>query len=180
MQRGVGNINPLKMAKCIRELERIKGIKHGGKNQYNGGSEKNFPFQSQSDIAEELNITPQHLRNYKSLLNLIPELQDLVETGELKASIGYTVLSKLPKEEQEKVIEDLGQDKLKEMTQKEMKLYVNKIKELNTELEKTKKEVTSPKVVTQIVEKTIDNTDYTLATKLKEYKDKLEKQNTRQ
>lgn len=175
MQRGVGNINPLKMAKCIKELERIKGIKHG--NNQHSRTGKNFPSSNQSDLAEELNISPKHLRNFKSLLNLIPELQDLVETGELKASIGYTVLSKLPKEEQEKVIEDLGQDKLKEMTQKELKLYVNKIKELNAELEKTKKEVTSPKVVTQIVEKTIDNTDYTLATKLKEYKDKLEKQN---
>lgn len=174
MQRGVGNINPLKMAKCIRELERIKGIRNGGDRKSDG---QNVPLINQSDLAEELHMSPKHLRRFKSLLNLIPELQDLVETGELKASIGYTVLSKLPKEEQEKVIEDLGQDKLKEMTQKELKLYVNKIKELNAELEKTKKEVTSPKVVTQIVEKTIDNTDYTLATKLKEYKDKLEKQN---
>lgn len=174
MQRGVGNINPLKMAKCIRELERIKGIRNGGDRKSDG---QNVPLINQSDLAEELHMSPKHLRRFKSLLNLIPELQDLVETGELKASIGYTVLSKLPKEEQEKVIEDLGQDKLKEMTQKELKLYVNKIKELNAELEKTKKEITSPKVVTQIVEKTIDNTDYTLATKLKEYKDKLEKQN---
>ena len=174
MQRGVGNINPLKMAKCIRELERIKGIKHGGDRKSNL---QNANLITQSDLAEELHMTQDKLIRYKSLLNLIPELQDLVETGELKASIGYTVLSKLPKEEQERVIEDLGQDKLKEMTQKELKLYVNKIKELNAELEKTKKEVTSPKVVTQIVEKTIDNTDYTLATKLKEYKDKLEKQN---
>ena len=181
MQRGVGNINPLKMAKCIRELERIKGIKVGGNgnNQHTQKEQlrKNFAIANQNDLSEELGLTTRQVQNYKSLLNLIPELQDLVETGELKASIGYTVLSKLPKEEQEKVIEDLGQDKLKEMTQKELKLYVNKIKELNAELEKTKKEVTSPKVVTQIVEKTIDNTDYTLATKLKEYKDKLEKQN---
>lgn len=185
MQRGVGNINPLKMAKCIRELERIKGIRNGSAGGANGNNQyikkevdrKNFARANQNDLSEELGLTTRQVQNYKSLLNLIPELQDLVETGELKASIGYTVLSKLPKEEQEKVIEDLGQDKLKEMTQKEMKLYVNKIKELNTELEKTKKEVTSPKVVTQIVEKTIDNTDYTLATKLKEYKDKLEKQN---
>ena len=175
MQRGVGNINPLKMAKCIRELERIKGIKHG--NNQHSRTLQNANSTTQSDLAEELHMTQDKLIRYKSLLNLIPELQDLVETGELKASIGYTVLSKLPKEEQEKVIEDLGQEKLKEMTQKELKLYVNKIKELNAELEKTKKEVTSPKVVTQIVEKTIDNTDYTLATKLKEYKDKLEKQN---
>ena len=27
MQRGVGNLNPMKMAKCIVELEKIKGIK---------------------------------------------------------------------------------------------------------------------------------------------------------
>ena len=175
MQRGVGNINPLKMAKCIRELERIKGIKHG--NNQHSRIRQNVASSNQYDLSEDLGLTTRQVQRYKSLLNLIPELQDLVETGELKASIGYTVLSKLPKEEQEKVIEDLGQDKLKEMTQKELKLYVNKIKELNAELEKTKKEVTSPKVVTQIVEKTIDNTDYTLATKLKEYKDKLEKQN---
>lgn len=179
MQRGVGNINPLKMAKCIRELERIKGIRNGGDrgNQYKVAERQNVALANQNDLSEDLGLTTRQVQRYKSLLNLIPELQDLVETGELKASIGYTVLSKLPKEEQEKVIEDLGQDKLKEMTQKELKLYVNKIKELNAELEKTKKEVTSPKVVTQIVEKTIDNTDYTLATKLKEYKDKLEKQN---
>ena len=179
MQRGVGNINPLKMAKCIRELERIKGIRNGGDrgNQYKVAERQNVALANQNDLSEDLGLTTRQVQRYKSLLNLIPELQDLVETGELKASIGYTVLSKLPKEEQEKVIEDLGQEKLKEMTQKELKLYVNKIKELNAELEKTKKEVTSPKVVTQIVEKTIDNTDYTLATKLKEYKDKLEKQN---
>ncbi|ERI90963.1 hypothetical protein HMPREF1982_03525 [Clostridiales bacterium oral taxon 876 str. F0540] len=30
MQRGVGNVNPMKMARCIVELERIYGIKHGG------------------------------------------------------------------------------------------------------------------------------------------------------
>ncbi|MCX0398430.1 hypothetical protein LI014_13630 [Clostridium perfringens] len=29
MQRGVGNVNPMKMAKCIVELERIKVIKVG-------------------------------------------------------------------------------------------------------------------------------------------------------
>lgn len=29
MQRGVGNVNPMKMAKCIKELERIYGVKQG-------------------------------------------------------------------------------------------------------------------------------------------------------
>ena len=97
MQRGVGNINPLKMAKCIRELERIKGIKHG--NNQHSRTLQNANSTTQSDLAEELHMTQDKLIRYKSLLNLIPELQDLVETGELKASIGYTVLSKLPKEQ---------------------------------------------------------------------------------
>ena len=40
MQRGVGNLNPIKIAKCIMQLERIKGIRQGsaggtGVNQYN-------------------------------------------------------------------------------------------------------------------------------------------------
>lgn len=30
MQRGVGNVNPMKMAKCIMELERIKGFNMEG------------------------------------------------------------------------------------------------------------------------------------------------------
>lgn len=29
MQRGIGNCNPMKMAKCIMELERIYGIRQG-------------------------------------------------------------------------------------------------------------------------------------------------------
>ena len=29
MQRGVGNVNPMKMAKCITELERIYRIRQG-------------------------------------------------------------------------------------------------------------------------------------------------------
>ncbi|MDY2728558.1 MAG: hypothetical protein SOV35_00550 [Clostridium sp.] len=103
MQRGVGNINPLKMAKCIKELERIKGIRNGSANEKGNnriGDRKNFADQfSQNDLSEDLGLTTRQVQNYKSLLNLIPELQDLVETGELKASIGYTVLSKLPKEE---------------------------------------------------------------------------------
>ncbi|EPY6472018.1 hypothetical protein ACWO4B_002689 [Clostridium sporogenes] len=28
-QRDVGNVNPMKMAKCIKELERIYGIRQG-------------------------------------------------------------------------------------------------------------------------------------------------------
>ncbi|WP_137062041.1 hypothetical protein [Paenibacillus terrae] len=66
------------------ELERIYGIEHGGDrgNQYvsKEADQNNFGQQkTQADIAQELNITTQQLRNYKKLLTLIPELQDMVE-----------------------------------------------------------------------------------------------------
>ncbi|ASR47680.1 hypothetical protein B4V02_13845 [Paenibacillus kribbensis] len=40
---------------------------------------------TQEDIANDLNITTQQLRNYKKLFTLIPELQDMVEDQDLKA-----------------------------------------------------------------------------------------------
>ena len=36
---------------------------------------------SQQDIADKLGITVQTLRNYKKLTEMIPELEDLVDTG---------------------------------------------------------------------------------------------------
>ena len=130
MQRGVGNVNPIKMAKCIMELERIKGIKKGGNgnNQYVKVETLQTNSPSQKDLADRLNITQNQLQRYKALTKLIPELQDLIEEGEIKPSMGYAVLSKLSKEEQEKIIEDLGKEQLKKMTQKEVKAYIDKPK----------------------------------------------------
>ena len=124
MQRGVGNVNPIKMAKCIMELERIKGIKKGGDRRSEKSKGQNVSLVKQEDLANELNITQKQLQRYKALTNLIPELQDLIEEGEIKPSMGYEVLSKLSKEEQEKIIEDLGKEQLKKMTQKEVKAYI--------------------------------------------------------
>ncbi|MET3208801.1 UNVERIFIED_CONTAM: hypothetical protein ABIC26_001740 [Paenibacillus sp. PvR008] len=53
-----------------------------GNNQhtYGIGEQNNFGHQkTQTNIANDLNITTQQLRNYKKLLTLIPELQDMVE-----------------------------------------------------------------------------------------------------
>ncbi|AUO05291.1 hypothetical protein C0638_01240 [Paenibacillus sp. lzh-N1] len=58
-----------------------------GSNQYtNGiGESNNFTHKkTQTDIAQELNITKQQLHNYKKLLTLIPELQDTVPERSLR------------------------------------------------------------------------------------------------
>ena len=103
--------------------------------------ENNFATSTQSDIAQELNLTRQQLGNYKRLTTLIPELQDLVETGELKATVGYSVLSKLSTEEQSEVLNKIGSDKLKEMTQKEVKEYIEENNKLKDDIESYKNKV---------------------------------------
>lgn len=147
MQRGVGNVNPMKLAKCIVELERIYGVRDGsanleGSNQYtNGiGESNNFTHKkTQTDIAQELNITKQQLHNYKKLLTLIPELQDMVEDQDLKATTATLIAKKLNTEEQERLLREVGNDRLSEMTQKEVSKQIDKyIKEIDVIKEEKK------------------------------------------
>lgn len=94
------------MAKCIMELERIKGIRKGSANEKGNnriGEGNNFSHQttSQKDLAEEIGLDERQLRNFKKLSNLIPELQQMVENGSIKAIVGYKILAKMSQEEQE-------------------------------------------------------------------------------
>lgn len=77
-QRGIRNPNPMKLGKCIKELERIYGISKGN-NQHI--SLPNNSVSSQDDLAKELGVSVDTLQNYKKLTELVPELQDWVETG---------------------------------------------------------------------------------------------------
>lgn len=73
-------ICPMKMNKCIVELERIYGIRQGsankkGINQYIGDGNNFVDQKSQLDLAEQIGIDQRQLQNYKKLSDLIPELQ---------------------------------------------------------------------------------------------------------
>ncbi|WP_205606043.1 hypothetical protein ACFLKA_09210 [Clostridium caseinilyticum] len=73
MQRGVGNVNAMKMAKCIKELERIYGIKNGGDrgNQYKVAEPNNSDVpKTQKQLADQMGINQDTLLNYKKLMNL--------------------------------------------------------------------------------------------------------------
>ena len=76
-QRGDISSSSLKMGRIICELERIYGI-HKGNNQHttNGGFQKN-----QKDVEEELGIDEESYRRFKKLTTLIPELQEMVDSG---------------------------------------------------------------------------------------------------
>ncbi len=82
-QRGIGNPNPIKLGRCIKELERIYGIQHGATsfqgNQHNEVSPKISESPNQEQLAEMIGISVDTLNNYKKLTELIPELEDLVD-----------------------------------------------------------------------------------------------------
>jgi hypothetical protein len=83
----LGNDNPIKLARCIRKKERINGVRKGSANPEGtivGREVHNAPDVSQSQLADQMNISLDQLKRYKQLLKLIPELQDLVESDDIK------------------------------------------------------------------------------------------------
>jgi len=139
-QRGIGNANAVKLGRCIKELERIYGIRNGssggnGSNQHEkkvlGGN--NFrEAKTQDDIADEFNMSTKQLRNYKSLTDLIPELQDAVQSGQITATTAMGFVKKLSSEEQKKLAEAIsGKDKV---SGKEVESEIAKLKAENKRL----------------------------------------------
>ena len=78
-------------------MERIYGIKQGN-NQHNEDTTNGL---TQEDLAQKLGINLKTLQRAKSLANLSPEIQQLIEQGNISASTAARVIgSKLSKEEQ--------------------------------------------------------------------------------
>ena len=127
-QRGIGNVNPVKFGRCIAELERIYGIKNGGDRK---SESHNVNLVSQSDLAEQLNMSKMQLSRYKSLTDLIPELQDAVQSGKITATTAMGFVKKLSAEEQEQLAEQIrGKEKV---SSQEIKFYKERIQKLSDE-----------------------------------------------
>lgn len=145
MQRGVGNVNPIKLAKCIAELERISGIRNGSANEKGDnriGDGHNVHDKTQSDLAEQLKMSQKQLGRYKKLLDLVPELQSAVESGQISATNASAILAKLPEDEQKAIAEQIVGTSGK-VSKHELEFYKNRVKELSKQ---------EPKVIEKIVE----------------------------
>lgn len=147
-QRGTGNPNIVKMGRCIEELERIYGIKNGGDRK---SDSHNVNLISQSDIANELDISKMQLNRYKSLTKLVPELQDAVMTGTITATTAYGLVKKLTPDEQKQLAEKLsGSDKKRSFS--EVNAMIDEVKAENDKLRRilSEKEVEHKKQVSDL------------------------------
>jgi len=129
-QRGIGNTNPVKFGRCIKELERIYGVRDGsaggtGANQYTNEVESNN-F-TEADLANQLGLTRQTIQNYKQLADAIPEIQDLVETGIVTPTTARAIVKKLP-EDQQKALAEQFKEKNEKVTGKEINDEIEKLK----------------------------------------------------
>ena len=161
-QRGIGNINPVKFGRCIAELERIYGVRNGSAGKVAKDLEAhNEPPKTQDDIAEQLDISKAQLKRYKSLTDLIPELQDAVQSGQITATTAMGFVKKLSLEEQKQLAEQIsGKDKV---SNKEVEAEIEKLREENKRLKDDNKILakrSEPTVIEKTVEVEVAPSDY--------------------
>lgn len=137
-QRGIGNPNPVKLGRCIKELERIYGIQNGGNrgNQYIMPDPKVSEVPNQEQLAEMIGISVDTLNNYKKLTELIPELEDLVDTGILAPTTALALVKYMSPSEQEEFVRSM--DITKKITKGQVQQYIDKIKQLENDNPKVK------------------------------------------
>lgn len=130
-QRGIGNTNQKKMGLCIKELDRIYGIRDGSAGKVSKNLESNnFTPKTEDELLSSLGlgITRQTIQNYKRLTEMIPELEELVDTGIVTNTTALAMMKNLSPQEQEELISSL--DTTKRITQKEMQKYIDEIRSL--------------------------------------------------
>ncbi len=156
-QRGIGNSNPVKFGRCIKELERIYGIKNGGDRRSkeststNGGTEK-----TQADLIAELDTDKETYRRGKKLAELPEEIQQMVMDGKVTPSTASRVIARLSPEEQKALIAQFGgQDKV---SGKEVEKYVAEIRRLSEENKKLHDDnkILSRRAEPTVIKKTVE------------------------
>lgn len=153
-QRGIGNTNPVKLMRCEKELERIYSIKNGN-NRYTEKVETKFPPKTQAQLAEESGMTPQHWRNIKNIEKLAPEVQDMLERGQVTESAVRGLYKVLTPEQQKEFAEHFA-DKEK-VSGREVDFYKRRIQELSDENNALKSRKPEVLEVERIIEKVPDD-----------------------
>lgn len=98
------------MGLCIKELDRIYGIREGSAGKVSKKIESNyFTPNTEDELLKSLGLglTRQTIQNYKKLSEMIPELEELVDTGIVTNTTALAIMKSLSSEEQERLISSL-------------------------------------------------------------------------
>ena len=182
-QRGVGNPNAIKFGRCIKELERIYGIKQGN-NQHAEVSTNGGVLKTQEELLAELGMNKETYRRYKKVAELPEEIQQMVMDGKVTASSASRIIATMSPEEQAKFAEEFA-DK-KKVTSKDIEFYKKRIQEQQKEIHDLRENQNEPKVVPPADYEQIKSeneslrSDYEFAVKERQkYLDKMNEANKR-
>lgn len=112
-QRGIGNTNPVKFGRCIKELERIYGIKNGNNQFERVPQVAEGSVVTQSDLASQFGMSVDTLNRYKQLADSIPEIQTLIETGIVTPTTARAIMKKLPEFQQKELADKFASEGIK-------------------------------------------------------------------
>lgn len=114
-QRGSIGGSDKKISLRIKELERIYGIRDGSRNAKGSNmicEPKNSADKfTQSHLAAQMGMSVDTLQNYKRLADMIPELEELVDTGIVTKSTALAMIKNLSEDEQLSLIASLDTTK---------------------------------------------------------------------
>lgn len=132
--------NPVKQGRVYAEYEKLCGVRGGSANK-SGFSVGDKLSLTQEDIAKELGVDVRQIQRLKRLESLSPELQQLIEDGEVRYTTALNVWGKLSHEDQTQLIETLGKEHIATLTAKETEQAVQEqVKESTKKLQEQQQE----------------------------------------
>lgn len=141
-QRGEIGGSELKAIHRVDELRRIYGNQHGGDRKSADAKIKwdNVPLDPTPQTTEEVcaaaGIDYESYRKFKSLADLNPDWQELLEAGNVSASVASRIIAKLPSDKQTELLESLPDDAKQRLTASEAKRYIAMLEQQQREYDK--------------------------------------------
>lgn len=147
-QRGVIDDSEVKAGRRLKFLQGYYGVGHGGDRK---SKPQNADLKTQEQIAAEANMSVDTMQRLVKLSEMIPQMQELVETGIVSKTTALAIAKQLPEFQQKELAEQLSGSE-KKVSQREVQRYIDMIAEKDRkikELENREPEVRT--VVKEVV-----------------------------
>lgn len=143
--------NATKVGRCIKELERINGIRQGNNQHSNNVGN----LKSQDDLLSELGMNKESYRQYKKLAELPEDIQQMVMDGVVTPSVASRVIARLSPKEQAQLAEQIsGKEKV---TGSEVQQYIDEIKAVKDENRRLREEYSKQGAENSILKKKLED-----------------------
>lgn len=119
--------DPAKQVKVASEYVELVGMKHGT-NRFN--RDTTVGYLSYDDISKSLGVSKSTLKDLLEIdRKLIPQIRELFDNGEINKKTANKVWCRLSPEDQEKFFNEIGRDKISQMTQAQTQKYIDDLKQ---------------------------------------------------